>query len=132
MPHGSRTLPTKAALWIFVVGCLLSAGRMIVDTPGINHDQVDTALRRGQRFAELRRVLPRRGVIGYIGQRGDTVGHYYLAQYALAPLVVDHSLDHSIVVGNFPGSRPAGLPKNLELVRDFGDGVLLFANKDAQ
>jgi hypothetical protein len=131
MPHGSRTLPTKVALWIFVLSCLFSAGRMIVDTPGVSHDQADTALRTGQRFAGLRQVLPKHGVIGYIGQNGDGVGQYYLAQYALAPLVVDHSLDHAFVIGNFPSSHPTGLPKNLEMVRDFGDGVLLFANKDA-
>ena len=131
MPRSPRKLSTKAALWIFVVACLLSAGRMIVDTPGVHHDQAETELRAGQRFAALRDVLPRRGVIGYIGQ-SEGVGQYYLTQYALAPLVVDHSLNHSIVIGNFPTSRPRELPNNLELVRDFGDGVLLFANKDAR
>ncbi len=30
------------------------------------------------------------------------LGDYYLAQYALAPLVVDHSTNHALVVGNFP------------------------------
>ena len=73
---------------------------------------------------------------GYLGESGAAaLGDYYLAQYALAPLVVDHSVNHALVVGNFPsstGGAPAALPSDhLQLVQDFGDGVLLFANKGA-
>ena len=130
MPHGPR-IP-KAALWIFVVGCLVSSARLIVDTPGLAQGRADNTQRMGQRFVALRTALPAHGVIGYVSQDKPGVEQYYLAQYALAPLVVDHSRNHSIVVGDFPTSKPTELPGNLELVRDFGDGVLLFANKDAR
>ena len=123
---------TKSVLWIFILGCLLSSARLIVDTPGVAREAQDTSLRSGQRFSELRDALPKAGVVGYIGESGDfAVGHYYLTQYALAPLLVDHSSEHAIVIGNFPRSQPTAFPENLKLVRDFGNGVLLFANKDA-
>ncbi|HZQ94857.1 MAG TPA: hypothetical protein VFA67_07595 [Candidatus Sulfotelmatobacter sp.] len=131
MPHLSRMISRKVALWIFALGCLLSSARLLVDTPGVNQDDDDTRRRAGQRFEKLRESLPSRGVVGYIGRSEDGPGHYYLVQYALAPLVVDHSARHAIVIGNFPNVRAAALPENLKLVRDFGDGVLLLANEDA-
>lgn len=61
------------------------------------------------------------------------MGDYYLTQYALAPLVVDHSPNHSLVVGNFPSSSPLAFASaNLQVVKDFGDGVLIFANEETR
>lgn len=60
------------------------------------------------------------------------MGDYYWAQYALAPLVLDHSPNHPLVVGNFVETAAASDHSNLQLIKDFGDGVLLFANKDAR
>ena len=125
-------LTCKACLWILVVACLLSSGRMLVHSPRTGEDAAENERRSGAPFVALREVLPQRGVIGYIGRPEDSVGHYYLAQYALAPLVVDFSLNHRIVVGNFPTAPPQNLPANLKVVRDFGEGVLLLANEDAR
>jgi hypothetical protein len=126
-----RTLSSKAVLWIFALSCLLSSARLVVDTPRVARDAAENERRSGERFASIRESLPKRGVIGYIGQPQDSPGYYYVAQYALAPLVVDYSANHSIVLGNFPHSGPATFPNNLKLIRDFGNGVLLLANKDA-
>jgi hypothetical protein len=129
---GSRMLSCKPCLWILVVACLLSSGRMLVNSRWTGEDAAENQPRSGQRFAGLREALPQRGVIGYIGQSQDSVGHYYLAQYALAPLVVDFSPNHPMVVGNFPTTPPQNLPTNLKLLRDFGNGVLLLTNEDAK
>jgi hypothetical protein len=119
------------ATLLFVVCCLLSAGRILTDAPIRLHED-DVAERSDQRFTSLKAALPPQGVVGYIGETGDP-SDYYLAQYALAPLVVDHSPNHPLVVGNFPLSGRLGTPpNNLQLVSDFGRGVLLFANKDAK
>lgn len=98
------------------------------------HDSDDIAWRSGQRFAALREALPKRGVIGYIGQTdsAEGIGDYYVTQYTLAPLVVDRSTAHPIVIGNFPSSPPSQIPRDLELLKDFGHGLLLFANRDAR
>lgn len=88
------------------------------------------AARSDQRFSLVKTRLPAEGVIGYIGEMGDSaVPDYYLTQYALAPLVVDHSTGHAIVIGNFPSSQPPEIPADLRVVQDFGNGVLLLAGR---
>jgi hypothetical protein len=125
--------PRTIASAAFVLCCLLSSARLVVDAPApatLKNSRGDVARRSDQRFAALKSALPPRGVVGYIGEPGTpALGDYYLAQYALAPLVVDHSSNHPFVIGNFPASPPPNPPSNLQLVKDFGDGVLLFANK---
>lgn len=115
---------------------LFSNGRLLVKAPVSSHleDRNQIAQRSDERFAALKAALPKTGVIGYIGEPGDPgVGEYYLAQYALTPLVVDSSLNHAIVIGNFPhDSTPRIMPGNLHLVADFGHGVLLFASEGAK
>ncbi len=120
------------AILIFVFGCLLSTGRVLREAPRPGQFGTDAVARRSDlRFAALKAALPTRGIVGYIGESGDPVADYYLAQYALAPLVIDHSVNHPLVIGNFPGSF-AGTPDHLRLLTDFGNGVLLFANQDAK
>jgi hypothetical protein len=118
-------------LAIFVLCCLLSSFRILKDTP--THFHSDTIARASdQRFAALKAALPRRGTVGYIGDPGNlSIRDYYLTQYALAPLVVDHSIDHPLVIANFSNSPPAA-PENLHLVKDFGAGVQLLTRKNAR
>ncbi len=121
---------------IFILCLLLSTVRVITDAPNPTRLHTDDiAQRSDQRFAALRAVLPPRGVVGYVGASGNAAaGDYYLTQYALVPLVVDHSTNHPFVIGNFPLSPPptSSPSDHLQLVKDFGDGVLLFANQDAK
>jgi hypothetical protein len=122
---------TTATL-IFVLCCLVSTVRVLRDAPRPGHfSPDDVAKRSDQRFAALKTAMPLRGVVGYIGDSADPVADYYLAQYALAPLVVDHSPNHPLVIGNFAAAQPSS-SGHLQLVTDFGNGVLLFANKDAK
>jgi len=89
--------------------------------------------RSDQRFASLKGALPHEGIVGYVGDSGAPPGQYYLAQYALAPLVVEYSANPEWVVGNIPKNHPdPAAIEQLELVRDFGDGVVLFRNKGAR
>jgi hypothetical protein len=117
--------------------CLLSSLRAVVEAPRPSQLRAMSraiAQRSDLRFAELRRALPERGVVGYVGEGGESeVADYYLTQYALVPIVVERSLDHPLVIGNFPFSRVASspaTPKGFVLVRDFGNGVLLLAKED--
>jgi hypothetical protein len=117
----------------FVACSLLSIARLVVDAPTparIKEHSADIADRSDRRFAVLKAELPQRGVVGYVGEPGTlALGDYYLAEYALAPLVLDHSPNHALVVGNFPVSLPSAPPENLHLVKDFGNGVLLYAGQ---
>jgi hypothetical protein len=124
---------TIAAL-IFIACSLLSSGRILWDARTVDAAKgasIDIPQRSDRRFAAIKTFLPQRGVIGYIGQPGALArGDYYLAEYALAPLVIDDSPSHPLVLANFPDS-PLPAPANLQLVKDFGNGVGLFANRDA-
>jgi len=122
----------------FVFCCAVSAIRLAVEAPKPSTFHVsaaDITSRSDQRFAELKTMLPQRGVVGYFGEAGSspaTVGSYYLTQYALAPVVVDHSTNHPLVVGNFRLPQTQPLPESLKLVKDFGNGVLLFKSEEKQ
>ncbi|HEX4785535.1 MAG TPA: hypothetical protein VH350_14435 [Candidatus Sulfotelmatobacter sp.] len=130
-PNSTRRI-TIATL-VFIVCCLLSTVRILSEAPSPTQSRSDAVdLSSDQRFAALKLALPQYGIVGYIG---DSVSpaDYYFTQYALAPLIVDHSSNHPLVVGNFSVSQPPNMPPDhLRLVKDFGNGVQLFANKDAQ
>jgi len=130
----SHSTSTSAGILLFAFCCLLSTGRLLVQSPNPTRVSADDiAQRSDQRFAALKSRLPASGVIGYIGGPGDSATpDYYLTQYALAPLVVDHSPDHAMVIGNFPSSPPSQIPAHLRLVEDFGEGVFLYAAKDGK
>jgi hypothetical protein len=122
----------SAALLIFVAGCLLSSARILREAPRHNHlSQDDVAQRSDQRFAAIKAALPPRGLIGYIGESGDsTLPDYYLAQYALAPLILDRGVEHRLIVGNFPNATPV-IPLGISVEKDFGNGTFLLTNKDS-
>ena len=124
----------KCAILFLTLCCLLSTIRILRDAPNPAHlSQDDVSKRSDQRFAAVKMRLPASGVIGYIGESSDfSTPDCYLTQYALAPLVVERSTHHAIVIGNFPLSPPSNLPPNLRLVEDFGRGVLLLAGEDAR
>ena len=124
----------KCAILLFTICCLLSTIRILREAPNPAHiTRDDVSKKSDERFAAVKTRLPASGVIGYLGESGNSsTPDYYLTQYALAPLVVDRSSHHAIVIGNFPLSRPSDLPPNLRLVEDCGSGVLLFAGEDAK
>jgi len=129
--HSTRT---AASLAFLILLSLLSSARMIFTGPKPWHLEVDSiGARSDKRFATVKSHLPTNGIIGYIGETGDSaLPDYYLTQYALAPLVVDRSAHHSVVIGNFPHTLPSEIPSDLKLVQDFGNGVLLFAGKETK
>jgi hypothetical protein len=105
--------------------------------PGSRQDEITVY---ESRFRLLRSALPAGGVVGYLGHPEPTGAtprdsnaaallhfrRYLLAQYSLAPVLLIESTDHELIVGNFdPDSSPPA-PPGFRLVRDFGDGVVLF------
>lgn len=132
-PHMDRT---AIASLVFAFCCLVSSARLLIDAPSPGTWRVlaaEVPRRSDMRFAALKAALPQRGVVGYVGEPGPAAnGDYYLTQYALVPLIVDRSIQHSLVIGNFPNIAPSAVPDDLRLVKDFGNGVLLFAAKGSQ
>jgi hypothetical protein len=84
-----------------------------------------------RRFDEVKKILPTRGVICYAPDPHvdpNTNKDYFLAQYALAPLVLRTNRECDLLVANFPGQSPSVKLDSTDylLVEDFGDGVALF------
>ena len=130
--RGGARRKREAVLVVFLCCCLLSTIRIAWDAPKPWHIQPENiAERSDQRFAAVKSALPDRGIIGYVGETGESsLPDYYLAQYALAPLVVDRSIQHKFVVGNFPSLQvPPSLP-GLRKIEDFGGGVVLLTTED--
>jgi hypothetical protein len=131
-PPRSNPLPNRsiAVLVLFIVCCLLSSFRLVHNSLNSGSSDHVTKL-SDERFAALKSELPPRGVVGYMGDSGDSAtSDYYLTQYALAPVIVDRSTNHELVVGNFPNGRLPQFPSTLEVAKDFGNGVVLLTNKD--
>jgi hypothetical protein len=109
-------------------------------------DRVNWSTDNDRRFADLKRVLPSSGTVGYINETRhhpgelETAGAYYQAQYALAPIGVEGSAPvapsrHEYVVGDFRG--PVDLAEisatlGVTVVQDFGNGLVLFRRAGAQ
>lgn len=95
--------------------------------------------RQPERLADAARMLPPRAVVGYLSDLGfeTTSGSaaYFGAQYALAPRLLTFRLDLANpewVLGNFgrfQNFAALGAAHNLTLVRDFGNGVVLYRNR---
>jgi hypothetical protein len=81
-----------------------------------------------RRYDGIRPLLPKHGAVGYLSDRMEPNEQFMLTEYALAPLVLELSPDHEIVVGNFfdPRVGPTlARQHGLVVVRDFGRGLLL-------
>ncbi|HEX7177442.1 MAG TPA: hypothetical protein VF240_19445 [Pyrinomonadaceae bacterium] len=97
------------------------------------HDDINIYERR---FGVLREALPARGVVGYLSDEqevNEATKKYYLTQYTLAPLIVVRDADQALVVGDFARARegaPETVAAQLRLIKDFGDGVALYAREE--
>jgi hypothetical protein len=83
------------------------------------------------RFSDISKDLPKDSVIGYLTDADpnltSTSAGYYLAEYALAPVVVANNTDQKLVMANAHTPQPPQFyqSRGLELVRDYGNGVML-------
>ena len=104
-----------------------------VEPTTAGHDDINIYERR---LGALRESLPARGVVGYLSDEqevNEATKKYYPTQYTLAPLIVVRDADREFVVGDFARAG-AGAPDapadRLRLVKDFGDGVALYAREE--
>jgi len=92
-----------------------------------------------RRFEPLRKALPPHATVGYEADPEDPltdraeVRRFYLAQYALAPVILVAGSDRPLVVGNYRDpDRNCRLCRSsaFEIERDFGNGLILFRRRD--
>ena len=82
------------------------------------------------RFDALKAALPRHGIVCYAPGPEisfETKKHYFLAQYALAPVVLRAATDCDLLISDFPGGVPRAVSadRGWTVSRDFGNGLLL-------
>lgn len=98
----------------------------------------DPVVQQERRLAGLRASLRARGLMGAIGYLGDKPGpqlvddppgaqDYYLAQFALVPLVLDLDIErHTWAVASLHSATlEARMPAGWRMEEDFGAGVFL-------
>lgn len=97
-------------------------------------DYQDQISRYEARFAELKTMLPASGTVGYVTSERllpeHAKFHWALTTYALVPVQVEFSSSQAYIVGNFPDlTKDQALPtiENTTLVKNFGNGIVLFA-----
>lgn len=125
---------TAVAVALLVALALASVGSFLAWTLGLRAVREELTRPRlatyyQTRFAPLRPLLPRHGVVGYVSDRPDADEEYLLTQYALAPLLLDRAGLHPLMVGNFfdPAAAPSIAGRmRLILLRDLGEGVMVF------
>jgi hypothetical protein len=81
------------------------------------------------RFDGIKKALPTRGVVCYVTTSDDSFAakkNYFLAQYALAPLVLRTAADCDPLIGDFPASSIPPLDsRRFVVLRNFGNGLTL-------
>ena len=92
------------------------------------------------RFRQLKEILPPYARVGYVTDaplqgvvhhgksRSLPFKKYLLTQYALLPVIVLRDSHQPLVVGNFYSTNSVDVETTpgLTLIRDFGNGVMLF------
>jgi hypothetical protein len=100
-------------------------------------DEISTYERH---FGKIRALLPGHGIVGYLSDPAPAGAtpveanaaallgfrRYLLAQYTLAPVLLVKGTQPELVVGNFGSGAAPEVPAGLRVVRDFGDGLVLF------
>ncbi|EKE02571.1 MAG: hypothetical protein ACD_20C00358G0008 [uncultured bacterium] len=88
-----------------------------------------------QQFSAVKKALPPYGSIGYITddkiRAFNKDSDYFIAQYLLAPLIVLNSADQEYVISKFYYPIKPEIYKKYKLVKDFGDGIILFKRVDS-
>jgi hypothetical protein len=136
-PSSSQALAACAAVALLALWSTVSFRSATEELTGPNADVYKIG-EQAPRFQELASALPATGMVGYVSDVPDsqTLGAILRdgAQYALAPRLVNEQglkAGAEWTIGNF--SKPLdvtqfGKDRGLTLVRDFGNGVVLYRN----
>lgn len=132
----------KSGIFIIAALSIISCFQLFTKTgtERISAGPRDQITQYEERFTAIRAALPARGIVGYITEAspeavmayGNLQAEYYLAQYAVAPAVVDNSPRRNIVIGNFhsPGIPDINSYGKFSVIMDAGNGVFLLRNED--
>ena len=84
---------------------------------------------------ELGGVLPKGSRVGFVSDisqksnRREYIHRYFQARYSLAPRVVEEGASSDWVIVSMMNFNASLIPPDLVLVRNFGNGIMLFRKK---
>jgi hypothetical protein len=133
-PSRPRVRRTRLAASLLALVAVFLSGQLLVYSIGrwATSSHVDAVSRHEARLRSLRAVLPARGEVGYVASGADPVGRLYLAQYALAPVVLRPGAERELVVVDADDAMPAArlaASGRFDVVRDFGAGLVLLRRR---
>ncbi|HEX6907803.1 MAG TPA: hypothetical protein VF154_14400 [Terriglobales bacterium] len=120
-----------SAVILLVGAALFSSYGLVKGTNSSSHRRgSDEVTAYEARFAPARQVLPQYGIVCYVPDYTSSDAakkDFFLARYALAPLVVRNVPDCDPLIGDFPDGAPASFLSGGQylVLRDLGHGVLL-------
>ena len=89
-----------------------------------------------RRFEKIKDKLPGQGILGYFTNReysiDDDAMFFYLTQYALSPLIIVRSTKSKLIIADVSDSFNSiefSIKYNCYLLKNFGDGILLFRKR---
>lgn len=124
----------RVGVVILLVGSALLANLMnLANLWSVHPAPNDSMGRHDQRLELLRDALPKRGTVGYLTDAAngtDQQTRLLRAQFVLAPLILVLGADQNLVIGEFldPAVAAKARDPKLTVVRDLGDGLVLFAH----
>ena len=102
-----------------------------------NRKELDQITIYEKKFIGLKEFLGNHLVVGYVSDYDDNSDEdgiaYTMTQYVLAPIILVRGIKRNFIIGNFHSVKPnikAYEKENLSLIRDFGNGVILFERMD--
>ncbi len=135
-------LLSQICIFSFVLVSLISSilATCVEDAPFSSFKQAylkNTITQYEKRFSGAKAFLAHEKILGYTDEKfrpihylDDSIKPYYLAQYALAPVVLEPDVTtYAYTLGNFKENfnyQKDSLRNRLLLVHDFGNGVVLF------
>jgi hypothetical protein len=128
-----RGRAVKVAAMALLIGSALHANLdYLANLWSVHPAPNDEMARRDRRFEPLRSALPTRGTLGYVSDAGDGADlktRLMLAEFALAPLILVPGANQDTIVGDLVDADAVTVARELHLtvIRDFGNGVVLFA-----
>ena len=128
MPFPFRFKILTTLKLILVCAGLISCIRYTFEVS--RHDASGDLERYENHLRLVKASLPNNATVGYVSDmKGEA--EFYLAEYALTPVILVRTAHRPFVIGNFTNMDAAhqtAEASNLKLMKDFGQGLMLFRN----
>ena len=118
----------RIAVFGLLAVAVLTVFNLLLD---VTHSEFGDIGQFDRGVAAVRTALPPAGTVGFFTDApagANAQQEYYLTQSSLAPVVVVNNTDQKLVVASIRNAATRPPNPNLQLVRDFRNGMQLYRN----